>query len=836
VAPQTNELNPNCTLAICTGSSLCGASKSIGVSWTSYQLKVQLRANELHTISFVTTCSAPAYVALRNLVIPGSGSTAAPVTSTLIVPTTLPPELSTTTETELTTITETSTEISTLTIPPEVSTTTLTQVSTVTETQSLPSSSQPAPEPRDPFSIRYNWGYGGNDDCGDNAVILASAPNNPDFMILTRNNYDEIPINSANYSLTLTPLNGRKLCTFHGFDEFEHCDWEGVPQTVEMRETRDGLNLRCPHSDQWPVDPPYDGYGTSTVFLQIGSTCPHVIKQIGCSRYASCTVDAYSSTDPQPVSFVYPFNEWLRFKAVGTGWTKAFWTVSYGGSVAAQYTQRRGERINIAQNNELNNVGDVQVTVDCRNVREVQTTNNCQSPILLGKPGALDSQVIQPYSTASFDLDENERGAVFIALDGQYYCANNERTGVELCAYDMIVVGPLESLDTHIFQLKCPNGNPPPLEISGPSIPIEARGNGFNRFNIALQVGCEGDAPCNAFQAFADSDPSLTISTTYPFTTPTTRLGVKAFGADPTRHMYFATWLVTIPDQPTTILRQENGQWLIIDVPSDATFVSLYVDVSYDPAEPTDEPTDPDPNPNEPDPQPRYLSLGASNSCSSSATVVIGTPTDPEYFILQANTGVGFSGGITSADPRIIFESLSGRTICAVLDRNALDTCGIDNIVASNLADGDDVLIRCPDNGPPRPDADSTIVASIGTTNTSPNLAVQIGCEEGNYCLSSVRPGYGTYVELNYPIFPPRVRFRVRILGGAGNGQFFSYVEWMVGFSGRDQEKYYQPKGQWFVVVVPTGASSIEVSGNAVVSGDIPDGGPTSMPDDGPVT
>jgi hypothetical protein len=70
-------------------------------------------------------------------------------------------------------------------------------------------------------------------------------------------------------------------------------------------------------------------------------------------------VDAYSSTDPQAVSFVYPFNEWLRFKAVGTGWAKAFWTVSYGGSVAAQYTQRRREGIDIAQNNKPNNVGDI---------------------------------------------------------------------------------------------------------------------------------------------------------------------------------------------------------------------------------------------------------------------------------------------------------------------------------------------------------------------------------------------------------------------------------------------------------------------------------------------
>lgn len=113
---------------------------------------------------------------------------------------------------------------------------------------------------------------------------------------------------------------------------------------------------------------------------------------------------------------------------------------------------------------------------------------------------------------------------------------------------------------------------------------------------------------------------------------------------------------------------------------------------------------------------------------------------------------------------------------------------------------------------------------------------MQIGCEAGNHCLSSVRSGYGTYVELNYPIVPPRVRFRVRILGGAGNGQFFSYVEWMVGFSGHAQEKYYQPKGQWFEVVVLNDASSIEIQGNAVVDGEIPEGGMTSMPDDGPVT
>ena len=288
---QANTPNPNCTLAICTGVGLCGAARSIGVNWATYQLKVQLRANDVHTISFVTTCSTPAYVALRNLVIPGSGTIAPPVTSTLILPTTLSAQVSTATVTESLTLTATTT----LTSPPELSTVTMTQVSLVTETQASPNTTQPS------FGIRYNWNYGGNDDCGEGAIVLASAPNNPDFMILNRNNYDEIPIDSANYSLTLTPLNGRKMCTFHGFDEYEHCDWEGVPQTIGMREQRDGPNLRFPHSDGWPVDPPDESYGTSNVFLQIDASCPNVIKQIGCSRYSPCTVNAYSSTDAQPI-------------------------------------------------------------------------------------------------------------------------------------------------------------------------------------------------------------------------------------------------------------------------------------------------------------------------------------------------------------------------------------------------------------------------------------------------------------------------------------------------------------------------------------------------------
>lgn len=43
-------------------------------SWLTIPLKVQLRADQAQTISFVISCSTPAYVAVRNIVLPRQGS------------------------------------------------------------------------------------------------------------------------------------------------------------------------------------------------------------------------------------------------------------------------------------------------------------------------------------------------------------------------------------------------------------------------------------------------------------------------------------------------------------------------------------------------------------------------------------------------------------------------------------------------------------------------------------------------------------------------------------------------------------------------------------------
>ena len=98
-----------CTLAICTSPTLCGATRSIGTSWSTFVLKVQLRTREAQTISFVTTCSTPAYVAIRNIVLPGQGENAATVTATQNV-TPMPP--GPTSIVELPASTVTSTEVS----------------------------------------------------------------------------------------------------------------------------------------------------------------------------------------------------------------------------------------------------------------------------------------------------------------------------------------------------------------------------------------------------------------------------------------------------------------------------------------------------------------------------------------------------------------------------------------------------------------------------------------------------------------------------------------------------------------------------------------------------
>jgi hypothetical protein len=135
-------------------------------------LKVQLRANQPQLISFVTDCSAPAYVALKNMVIPGLGQAlASTVVSTLTTTFTLPPVPLTITETQaLTPELSTTTETQTLTLTPQP------ELSTITVTADPVTST---PDPVQTYSVKVR-----NECEAGSSVVLVSAPNNPDFMVI----------------------------------------------------------------------------------------------------------------------------------------------------------------------------------------------------------------------------------------------------------------------------------------------------------------------------------------------------------------------------------------------------------------------------------------------------------------------------------------------------------------------------------------------------------------------------------------------------------------------------------------------------------------------------
>jgi hypothetical protein len=282
---------------------------------------VQLRANQPQLISFVTDCSAPAYVGLKNMVIPGLGQAlASTVVSTLTTTFTLPPAISTITEVQTQTLTlppdlSTITEVQTLTLPPEPSTITVTADPVIS-----------TPDPEQPYSVQVR------NDCevstGTGSIVLVSAPNNTDFMVIdTTDGTTEYPVDvvSANQSLTFTPINGRILCAYHTFDEYYHCDWVGQPQTVPSRES---LILTCPEESRFPVSPLSSGYGSSPVNIQIGRSCPHVVTQMGCEFHQPCTLHNYHSTTPG-VSTTYYWNTRFRVKVAGSGFTRAQWSVSF---------------------------------------------------------------------------------------------------------------------------------------------------------------------------------------------------------------------------------------------------------------------------------------------------------------------------------------------------------------------------------------------------------------------------------------------------------------------------------------------------------------------------
>lgn len=72
-APVFQNIIPHskCTLRICLGDGVCGALKSLGTDWVKVSLITQLPANITQSAVFVTSCSGPISIALRNMNVPG---------------------------------------------------------------------------------------------------------------------------------------------------------------------------------------------------------------------------------------------------------------------------------------------------------------------------------------------------------------------------------------------------------------------------------------------------------------------------------------------------------------------------------------------------------------------------------------------------------------------------------------------------------------------------------------------------------------------------------------------------------------------------------------------
>jgi hypothetical protein len=467
------------------------------------------------------------------------------VVSTRTTTFTLPPVLSTIMQTlppELSTITETLT----LTLPPELSTITVTGSPVIA-----------TPDPVQPYSVNVR----NECEAGTGNVVLVSAPNNPDFMVIdATDQWTEYPVDvvSANQSLTFTPINGRILCTFRTFDEYYHCDWVGQPQTVPARES---LTLTCPEESNFPVSPPYSGYGTSPVNIQIGSTCPYVVTQMGCSRYETCTVHGYPNTTPE-VSTIYPWLANFRVKVVASGWTRAQWSVSYANtdySGPVSYDQLRGEWLNIMPQIRTQ-TGLISVVVECKTTEEIQVRvyNACRVPVTLGIPEAESWLAWQEGNERTFYLDKDNPTVSVTPLSGQRLCVYNERTASDNCGYETVNLSGMLGQD--VIRVSCSDNFPPPVDTTGQTIDLSAESSSTT-LNFAMQIGCVPEdvlTPCSPNYLLGGG--SQAFSTVYPVTSPTTRLRVRAFGMSGSTRMFYAEWSVQFSDGPTTTLVQDNSQ------------------------------------------------------------------------------------------------------------------------------------------------------------------------------------------------------------------------------------------------------------------------------------
>ena len=154
---QATAQAPTCTLQICLASGACGSKRAITGAWSTFIFVTRMTANEAQTAIFITSCSEPARVILRNIATPDRVLSATPTALLGISSSTEPPGTSSTSSTDDPTI----------------------------SSSSSPYISDPATHPtllpQDPAS----WRIRAINLCEYNRPILVSGPENPDYMLIT---------------------------------------------------------------------------------------------------------------------------------------------------------------------------------------------------------------------------------------------------------------------------------------------------------------------------------------------------------------------------------------------------------------------------------------------------------------------------------------------------------------------------------------------------------------------------------------------------------------------------------------------------------------------------
>lgn len=703
---------PTCTLQICLANGACGSKRAITQTWSTFSFVTRMTANEPQTAMFITSCSEPARVALRNIATPDR---VLPATTTALLGFTSSAQ------------------------PPGTSSTSLSTSDPAT---------QPTPLPQEPASTRIR----AINLCEYNRPILVSVPENPDYMLIAESGvtYD-LGLESGNERLSFTPLNGQALCpnvTRTG----------SGPAVDSIQCSREGFTYAALPGDMNTLDcesgpgPAPDLFNAVDIRIQTSGSCPAIIRQTGCQDAGDmCLLNVYEGTVDSTFKFL---RGPLRIKAIGEGWTSASLQVTASNRATVSYMQERGSFVTIDQ--DLLTTGTV-IQIECDaplqpKVFSVDVLNTCtrqpyiqaesmsyarlepgttgsilvssgnkfaqvywqgffadnsvcvtrrrtavrrcgnfmvstfelgeldpgdileldcpistvyakvvnscplDNPAIFGTTSAPESVILRATDSFDFNVPATDASATFTSLGGYRMCATGSLSAATACGTDTFTLTGIIDQDT--IQLSCPD-SPPPLADMSTAIPLSIK-TGYTCPNLLVQIGCEG----TYCQGLGYVEGYQNVALSYPILSPAARLRVRILGSGSTS----IKWTATFGGDPT-FLDQVNPQWLEITVPDGAPQIELRTSCTS---------------------QGTVINVAVVNYCQLTP-IVVKSPAQADT-IIQSNSGLYLT---TYADfPQLSIEAPGGRNLCAYSYRTGNTQCGA-LLRFANIGQYDQFDVRC---------------------------------------------------------------------------------------------------------------------------------------------